>query len=74
MMVNMHLAQIYAPALQFTFYGSFAGVNLTEGGGHHWVLIGRDFLRHFHLSYDGPSGEVTLFDPHAPLAHEPPDE
>ncbi|MEI9964983.1 MAG: aspartyl protease family protein [Caulobacteraceae bacterium] len=64
---NMHLAQIRAPALKFTFFGEFAGVDLAAGGQGHTVLIGRDFLSHFHMTYDGPSGAVVLTDPSAPM-------
>lgn len=64
--VNMHLAQIHAPSLNFTIYGSFAAVDLA--GGQHPVLIGRDFLRHFKMTYDGPTGEVFLEDPMQPFS------
>lgn len=63
MQVNMHLAQIHVPSLLFTLYGGFAGVDIGSGGQRHDVLIGRDFLRHFRMVYDGPSGGVTLADP-----------
>lgn len=65
---NLHLAQIHAPDLRFTLYGTFAGVDLAAGG-QHMALIGRDFLSHFHFTYEGPTGAVTLIDPSAPLAH-----
>ncbi len=63
----MHLAQIHAPDLQFTFYGAFAGVDLAAGGERHTALVGRDFLSHFHMTYDGSTGQVTLIDPNVPL-------
>lgn len=63
MPVNVHLAQIYAPDLSFTLVGRFAGVQLA-GGQRHSVLIGRTFLRHFALSYDGETGRVILCDPY----------
>jgi hypothetical protein len=63
MNVNMHLDQIYTPNLNFTFYGSFAGVNLSAGGARHSVLIGRSYLQHFTMTHDGPSGTVVLSDP-----------
>lgn len=56
----MHLAQIYVPALQFTVYGSFAGVHLVAGGQIHQALIGRTFLQHVRMVYDGQSGKVTI--------------
>ena len=58
--VNIHLAQIYVPALNFTVYGQFAGVHLTSGGQPHTALIGRDFLRYFTMIYDGRIGNVIL--------------
>ncbi len=68
--VDMYLAQIHVPNLQFTLYGKFAGVDL--GRGDHRVLLGRDFLRHFVMTYDGPSRAVFLVDPQQPLP--PPDD
>lgn len=58
--VNMYLAHIHVPALGFTMYGSFAGVDLIAGGQQHYALIGRTFLRHFHMVYEGQTGTVTL--------------
>ena len=61
--VNMHMAQIYVPTLQFTFVGAFAGVDLIAGGQPHAVLIGRDFLRHFKMRYHGDNGTVEIEGP-----------
>jgi predicted aspartyl protease len=58
--VNLHLAQIYIPELDFTIYGRFAAVNLQAGGQPHVVLIGRTFLRHVTLTYDGATGQVNI--------------
>ena len=58
--VNIHLAHIHIPALGFTLYGAFAGVDLIKGGQQHNALIGRTFLRHFKMVYDGRTGDVTL--------------
>jgi gag-polyprotein putative aspartyl protease len=66
--VDMHLAHIHVPTLSFTLYGSFAAMDLA--GGHHHVLLGRDFLRNFTMTYDGHSGAVHL---HDPLQPTPPD-
>ncbi len=62
-LVNMHLAQIFAPALAFTFVGAFAGVDLAAGGQSHLALIGRSFLRLFKMSYDGVTGAVAIEGP-----------
>ena len=58
--LNLHLAQIYVPSLEFTTYGSFAGVHLISGGQRHYALIGRSFLRSFNMVYNGKTGSVTL--------------
>jgi hypothetical protein len=58
--VNMHLAQVYVPALGTTINGAFAGVHLTAGGQVHQALIGRTFLRHVSMVYDGRTGKVTI--------------
>ena len=56
----MLLAQIYVPDLDFTVYGRFRGVRLSDGGQPHSALIGRTFLRHFTMFYDGRTGAVTI--------------
>lgn len=43
--VNMHMAQVHVPTLNFWIYGLFAGVNLAAGGQMHRALVGRTFLR-----------------------------
>jgi hypothetical protein len=58
--VSMHLAQIHVPSLNFTVWGMFAGVDLQGGGIEHRALIGRTFLNHFTMIYDGTTGDVTL--------------
>ena len=58
--VNMHLAQIHVPELNWTVYGRFAAAHLAAGGHPHRALIGRTFLRRFLLAYDGRTGSVTL--------------
>jgi predicted aspartyl protease len=58
--VNLHLAQIYVPSLNFTIYGMFAGVHLVAGGQPHAALIGRSFLQHYTMVYEGRTGTVTL--------------
>ena len=58
--VSIHEAQLYVPALDFTMTGRFAGVHLTQGGQPHWALIGRTFLLHHTLVYDGQKGSAVL--------------
>lgn len=59
-LTNMHLAQIYIPGLKFTIYGAFAAVALTAARVPHKALIGRTFLQHFTMVYEGLRGNVTL--------------
>ena len=58
--VNVHLAQMYLPGLNWTVYGRFHGVHLSDGGQPHSALIGRTFLRSFTMVYDGRTGSVTI--------------
>jgi len=58
--VNMHLAQIHIPSLNFTIHGSFAAVDLIAGGQTHHALIGRTFLQNFEMIYEGTTGTVRL--------------
>jgi predicted aspartyl protease len=58
--VNVHLAQIYVPALEMTIVGRFHGVHLTAGNQKHLALLGRTFLQRCTMSYDGPAGTVTI--------------
>lgn len=58
--VNMHLAQIYVPDLDHAVAGAFAGVHLTAGGQPHYALIGRNFLLHYTMIYEGGTGKVSL--------------
>jgi predicted aspartyl protease len=59
-MANVYLAQLHVRALTFTVYGQFIGVDLTAGGQPHSALIGRTFLQHHTMIYEGRSGTVTL--------------
>ena len=58
--VNLHVAQIYIPLLEHTEFGLFVGVHLRSGGQPHLALLGRTFLRHFVMNYDGPTGTVEI--------------
>lgn len=58
--VNMYLAQVRIPSLNSTILGAFAGVHLTTGGQPHKALIGRTFLQHHTMVYEGRTGNVTL--------------
>ena len=63
---TIYLAQVHVPALTYTIYGAFAGVDLVGGGQVHQALLGRSFLRRFTMTYDGPTGGVTITGPVSP--------
>lgn len=58
--VNVYLAQVYIPSLKAVINGYFCGVDLKAGGQMHSALIGRTFLRHFHMIYEGDTGKVII--------------
>jgi predicted aspartyl protease len=59
-LANVYLAQVHVPMLGVTMNGAFSGVNLRVGGQMNSALIGRTFLRHFKMLYEGNTGTVTL--------------
>ena len=59
-MANVYLAQVHVPTLNWTIYGAFTGVDLAAGGQMLSALIGRTFLRHFTMTYEGRTGTVTI--------------
>ena len=61
--VNVYLAQIHVPSLNKTMYGAFTGVHLRAGGQVHQALMGRTFLQHFTMHYDGRTGQVVITGP-----------
>lgn len=58
--VNEYLAQVHVVAMGRTIYGAFAGVDLAAGGQPHKALIGRTFLQHINMIYNGQTGSVTI--------------
>lgn len=59
-LLNIHIAQIHVPSLNFTLYGPFAAVHLEAGGQWHGALIGRTFLKHCTMTYEGRTGVVKI--------------
>jgi hypothetical protein len=53
------------PKLDKLLFQPFTGVKLHEGEQWHRVILGRSFLRHYRLVYDGAVGQVEISDPHA---------
>lgn len=62
-----HLAQLHVPLLHKTMVGIVAGVKLAEGGQRHKMLLGREFLLQFRMTYEGRSGLVVIEDNSPPL-------
>lgn len=56
----IYTARLYVPALGRLLFQQFTGVKLAEGAQLHRVLLGRTFLRHYRMAYDGLSGQVEL--------------
>lgn len=56
---NVCLAQVHVEALHYTIEGQFALLPLAQHIGYN-VVLGRTFLRHCMLIYNGKIGEVTL--------------
>ena len=59
---NVYMAQVHIPSLNKTITGQFAGADLVAGGQPIGVIIGRTFLQHFSMLYDGRTGSVLLTD------------
>ena len=59
-MMTRYRAQIHLAELDTTLSGAFFGAHLSAGGQPYLAIIGRDFLRHFRLTYDGRTGAVSL--------------
>jgi hypothetical protein len=57
------MARIYIPGLNKLLFQPFAGVRLYEGEQWRRVILGRSFLRHYRLAYDGRTGEAEIIDP-----------
>ncbi|MDE2668599.1 MAG: retropepsin-like aspartic protease [Chloroflexota bacterium] len=53
-------AHAYIPVLDYTVTGRFIGANLLSAGQPHAVILGREFLASFTMTYDGGTGTVTL--------------
>ena len=57
---NVYMAQVHVPAIPFTIYGMFTGVDLKKGGQVHSALLGRTFLQRFEMTYNGMTGAVQI--------------
>jgi hypothetical protein len=59
-LVDVFLAHLYVPSLGYVRLGKFGGIPLSDGDHGHLVLLGREFLKDFTLSYEGTTGEAML--------------
>jgi hypothetical protein len=59
----IYTARIYIPKLNKLLFQPFTGVKLAEGEQWHRVILGRSFLRHYRLAYDGVRGQVEIIEP-----------
>jgi hypothetical protein len=58
---TFYLAQVHFPALKFAVHGEFAALPLIKGGIGYHALLGRTFLQHFRMEYNGVTGAVTIY-------------
>ena len=58
----IYTARIYIPKLNRLLFQPFTGVRLQEGEQWHRVILGRSFLRHYRMTYDGTTGQVEIWD------------
>ena len=57
---DVFMAKVSIPGLKMDQFGRFTGVALAKGGQPHRVLLGRTFLQHIIMIYDGIRGQVTI--------------
>lgn len=58
--VDVYLAEVSIPTLGIRLFGPFYGWDLAAIGTELRVILGREFLRHCTLEYNGATGEVYL--------------
>ncbi len=63
----IYMGIITSPDLDLLNFGRFIGVDLKDGGQQHDVLIGRTFLRHVIMIYDGIRSQVSIASPVLPM-------
>jgi len=56
----IYTARLYIPKLDKLLFQPFTGVKLQEGDQRHRVILGRQFLRHYRLIYDGPTATIEI--------------
>ena len=67
----IYTARMYVPALDRLLFQPFTGVRLQDGDQWHGVILGRSFLRPYHLVYEGDTGRVEITAPAPKPDREP---
>ena len=57
---NVYRGRIFVPELDWTFDGRLIGVSFDAEQQQWSVILGRTFLQHFLMTYDGRTGEVIV--------------
>ena len=57
---DFYAAQIYIPSMNWIFPGIFAGLPLQASRQPYYALIGRSFLYHVTMTYEGATGRVVI--------------
>lgn len=57
---QIYTARIYIPSLDRLLFQPFTGMKLEDGGQRHRVILGRSFLRHYRLVYDGSTADAEI--------------
>lgn len=57
---NVYSGRLEVSELNFVKRGPLLGANLSGGHQPYGALLGRDFLRHCSMHYDGPTGSVKI--------------
>jgi hypothetical protein len=60
---NIYLARLYVPSLDRMLFERLWGAKLQEGEQWQKVILGREFLRRYRMTYDAPSGNVEIIEP-----------
>ena len=59
-LVEVYFARMLVPDLGAVLRGRFHAAHLGAGGHHHRAILGRNFLQHYTMTYDGRTGAVRL--------------
>lgn len=57
---NVYRGRLFVPELAWTFDGRLLGVTFDAEQKQWSAILGRTFLQHFLMTYDGRTGEVII--------------